>query len=93
MAIYDNPHKTSIIDNSTQKWCADNGNAVGKLSNPRTVRNKIVSLCNFFCYHVKASKWQFFGKDKKLGEAERIFKKTRITIMAGAQVLGSVIGT
>ena len=77
----------------TQKWYADDGNAVGKLSNLRTVLDKVVSLGKFFGYHVKASKCQFIVKDEKLGEAQKIFANTGITIKAGARVLGSVIGT
>ena len=81
------------MDDVTQKWYADDGNAVGKLSNLRTVIDKIVSLGNFFGYHVKESKCQLIVKDEKLGEAQKIFANTGITTKAGAQVLGLVIGT
>ena len=81
------------VDDVTQKWYADDGNAVGKLSNLRTVLDKIVSLGKFFGYHVKASKCQLIAKDEKLGEAQKTFANTGITIKAGARVLGSVIGT
>ena len=81
------------VDDVTQKWYADDGNAVGKLSNLRTVLDKIVSLGKFFGYHVKASKCQLIVKDENLGEAQKIFANTAITIKAGARVLGSVIGT
>ena len=47
--------KLLSADDVTQKWYADDGNAVGKLSNLRTVLDKIVSLGKFFSYHVKAS--------------------------------------
>ena len=85
--------KLLSVDDVTQKWYADDGNAVGKLSNLRTVLNKIVSMGKFFGYHVKASKFQLTFKDEKLGEAQKIFANTGITIKAGARVLGSVIGT
>ena len=81
------------VDDVTQKWYADDGNAVGKLSNLRTVLDKIVSLGKFFGYHVKASKCQLIAKDEKLGEAQKTFANTGITIKAGARVLGSVIET
>ena len=81
------------VDDVTQKWYADDRNAVGKLSNLRTVLDKIVSLGKFFGYHVKASKCQLIVKDEKLGEAQKMFANTGITIEAGARVLGSVIGT
>ena len=70
--------KLLSVDNVTQKGYADDGNAVGKLSNLRTVLDKIVSPGKFFGYHV---------------EAEKIFEITGITMKAGARVLGSVIGT
>ena len=85
--------KLLSVDDLTQKWYADDGNAVGKLSSLRTVLDKIVSLGKFFCYHVKASKCQLIVKDEKLGEAQKIFANTGITIKAGARVLGSVTGT
>ena len=85
--------KLLSVDDVTQKWYADDGNAVGKLSNLRTVLEKIVSLGKFFGYLVKASKCQLIVKDEKLGEAQKIFANTGITIKAGARVLGSVIGT
>ena len=81
------------MDDVTQKWYADDGNAVGKLSNLRTVIDKIVSLGIFFGYHVKESKCQLIVKDEKLGEAQKIFANTGITTKAGAQVLGLVTGT
>ena len=70
--------KLLSVDDVTQKWYADDGNAddgnaVGKLSNLRIVLNKIVSLGKFFGYHVKASKCQLIVKDEKLGEAQKIF--------------------
>ena len=77
----------------TQKWYADDGNAVSKLSNLRTSRDKIVSLGKFFGYHVKASKCQLNVKYKKLGEDQKIFANPGITMKAGAGALGSVIGT
>ena len=85
--------KLLSVDNVIQKWYADDGNAVGKLSNLRTVLDKVVSLGKFFSYHVKASKCQLIVKDQKLGEAEKIFENTGITIKAVARVLGSVIVT
>ena len=85
--------KLLSADDVTQKWYTDDGNAVGKLSNLRTVLDKIVSLGKFFGYHVKASECQLIFKDEKLGEAQKIFANTGITIKAGARVLGSVIGT
>ena len=42
---------------------------------------------------MKASKCQLIVKDEKLGEAQKIFANTGITIKAGARVRGSVIGT
>ena len=85
--------KLLSVDNVTQKWYADDGNEVGNLSNLRTVLDKTVSLGKFFGYHVKASKCQLIVKDEKLGEAEKTFENTGITIKAGARVLGSFIGT
>ena len=85
--------KLLAVDDVTQKWYPDDGNAVGKLSNLRTVLDKIVSLGNFFRYHVKASKCQFIVKDENLGEAQKIFANTGITIKAGAGMLVSVIGS
>ena len=85
--------KLLSVDDVTQKWYADDGNAVGKLSNLRTVLDKIVSLNKFFGYHVKASKCQLIVKDEKFGEAQKVFANTGITIKAEARVLGSVIGT
>ena len=81
------------VDDVTQKWYADDGNAVGKLSNLRTVLDKIISLGKFFGYHVKASKCQLIVKDVRLGEAQKIFANTGITMKAGARVLGSIIRT
>ena len=81
--------KLLSVDDVTQKRYADNGNAVGK----RTVLDKIVSLGKFIGYHVKASKCQLIVKDEKLGEAQKIFANTGITIKSGARLLGSVIGT
>ena len=83
--------KLLSVDDVTQKWYADDGNAVGKLSNLRTVLDKIVSLGKFFGYHMKASRCQLIVKDEKLGEAQNA--NTGITINAGARVLGSVLGT
>ena len=83
--------KFLLVDDITQKWYADDGNAVGNLSNLRTVLDKIVSLGKLFGYHVKASKCQLIVKDEKLGEAQKILANTGITIKAGARVLGSVI--
>ena len=85
--------KLLSVDNVTKKRYADDGNAVGKLSNLRTVLDEIVSIGKFFGYHVKASKCQLIVKDEKLGEAKKIFENTGITMKAGARVLGSVIGT
>ena len=85
--------KLLSVDDVTQKWYADDGKAVDKLSNLRTVLDKIVSLGKFFGYHVKTSKCQLIVKDEKLGKAQKIFANTGITIKAGARVLGSVIGT
>ena len=68
--------KLLSVDNVTHKWYADDGNAVGKLGNLRTVLDKIVPLGKFFGYHVKASKCQLIVRDEKLGEAEKIFKNT-----------------
>ena len=85
--------KLLSVDNVTQKWFADDGKAVGKLSNLRTVLDKIISLGKFFGYHVKASKCQLIVKDEKLSEAEKIFENAGITIKAGARVLGLAIGT
>ena len=48
--------KLLSVDDVTQKWYADDGNAVVKLSNLRTVLDKIVSVGKFFGYHLKASK-------------------------------------
>ena len=42
---------------------------------------------------MKASKCQLIVKDEKLGEAQKVFANTGITIKAGARVLGSVIET
>ena len=42
---------------------------------------------------MKASKRQLIVKDEKLGEAQKIFENTGITMKVGARVLGSVIGT
>ena len=85
--------KLLSVDDVTQKWYADDGNAVGKLSNLRSVHDKIVSLGKFFGYHVKASKCQLIVKDEKLGEVQKIFANTGITIKTGARVVGSFIGT
>ena len=80
--------KILSVDNVTRKWYADDGNAVGNLSNLRIVLDKIVSIGKFFDYRVKASKRQLIVKDDKLGEAEKIFEITGITKQAGARVLG-----
>ena len=97
MAIYGlaiiPPIKLLSVDIKTQKWYADDGNAVRKLSNLRTVLDKIVSLGKFFGYHVKASKSRIIVKDEKLGEAEKIFKITGITIKEGTREFVSIIGT
>ena len=85
--------KLLSVDSVTQKWHANDGNAVDNLSNLRTVLDKNVSRGKFSCYYVKASKCQLIIKDKKFGEAEKVFEKTGITIKAGARLLGSVIGT
>ena len=85
--------KLLSVDGVTQKWYADDGNAVGNLSNLRTVLDKIVSQGKFFGYHVKASKCQLIVKDERLGEAQKIFANTGITMKAGARVLGSIIRT
>ena len=85
--------KFLLVDNVTQKWYADDGKAIGKLSNLLTVLDKIVSQGKFFGYHVKAFKCQLIVKDEKLCEAEKMFENTGITIKAGARVLGSNIGT
>ena len=42
---------------------------------------------------MKASKCQLIVKDQKIGEAEKCFENTGITVKVGAPVLGSVIGT
>ena len=70
----------------TQNWYADDGNAVGKLSNLRTVLDKILSLAKNFGYHVKAFKCQLIARNEKLRDAEKIFAKTGITIKAGARL-------
>ena len=44
-------------------------------------------------YYVKASKCQLIVKDEKIGEAEKCFENTGITVKAGDRVLGSVTGT
>ena len=85
--------KLLSVDDVIEKWYADDRNVVGKLSNLRPVLDKNVSLGNFFGYHVKASKCQLILKNEKLGEAQKIFANTVITIKTGARVLGSVIGT
>ena len=85
--------KLLSVDNVIQKWYADDGNAVGNLSNLRTILDKIVSLGKFFGYNVKASKCQLNFENKKHGEAEKIFENTGITVKTGSRVLGSVIGT
>ena len=82
--------KLLSVDKVTQKWYGDLGNAVGELSNLRTILDKIVSLGKFFGYHVKASKCQLIVKDEKLGDAKTSFEKLGMTIKAGAGVLGSV---
>ena len=82
--------KLLSVDDVTHKWYADDGNAVLKLSNLRTVLDKIVSQGKFFGYHVKAFKCQLIVKDEKLGEAQNIFAKTRITKKAVARVLGQL---
>ena len=68
-------------------------NPVGKLNNLQTLLDKIVSLGKFFGYHIEESKCQLIDKDKKLGEADKIFENTGNNIKAGARVLGAVIGT
>ena len=54
MAMYGlaiiNPIKILSVDDVIQKWYADDRNAVGKLSNLRTVLDKIVSLGKIFGY-------------------------------------------
>ena len=85
--------KLLSVDIVIQIWYAHNANAVGNLSNLRAILDKIASLSEFFGYHVEESKCQLIVKDEKLGEAEKIFKNTGITIKAGAQLVGSVIGT
>ena len=88
--MYCTPILLLSVDDVTQKWYADDGNAVGKLSNLRTVLEKNISLGKFSGYHVKASKCQLIVKDETLGEAQKIFANTGITMKAGT---GSVIGT
>ena len=57
-----------------------------------TILDKIVQLEKFFGYIVKAPKCQLIVKDEKLGEAEKVFENTGITIEAAARVLDAVIG-
>ena len=63
--------KLLSVDDVTRKWYADDGNAVGNLSNLRTVLDKIVSLGTFFGYNVKASKCQLIVRDAKFGELRK----------------------
>ena len=76
--------KLLSVDNVIQKWYADAGNAVGKLSNLRTILDKIVSQGKFFGYHVKASICQLFVKNEKLGDPETSCEKTGIAKKADA---------
>ena len=68
-----------VNDNSlTQKWCADDGNAVSNLISLRRVLDNIIKHGQFFEYHVKASKCQLIVKDEKYNEAIKVFKNTEI---------------
>ena len=85
--------KLLSADNVSQKWYADDGNAIGKLSNLRTVLDQIVSSGKIVGYHGKTPICQLIVKDEKLGEAEKNFENRGITIKADAQVLDPIIGT
>ena len=66
------PLKNLVNDYSlTQKWYADDGNAVGKL---KSLRNNIIKHGEYFGYHVKSSKCQLIVKDEKYEEAIKVFK-------------------
>ena len=83
-----------INDNSlTQKWYADDGNAVGNLKSLRRVLDNIIKHEKFFGYHVKASKCQLNVKNEKYNESIKVFKNTEIEMKKGARVLGSAIGS
>ena len=79
--------KLSSVDKVTQKWYADDKNAVGRLSNLRIFLEEIVSIGKFFGYHVTASKCQRIIEDKTFCKAEKICENTGITVKAGARVL------
>ena len=80
-----------VNDNSvTQKWYADDGNAVGNLKSLRRVLDNIIRHGKYFGYHVNASKCQLIVKHN---EAIKVFKNTEIEMKKGARVLSSVIGS
>ena len=71
------PFTKLVNDNSlTQKWYADNGNAVGNLKSLRRVLDNIIKHGKHFGYHVKASKCQLIVKDEKYNEVIKIKNTT-----------------
>ena len=86
--------KKLVNDNSlTQKWYADDGNAVGNLKKLRSVVDNIIEHGKFFGYHVKSSKCQLIVKDGKYNERIKVFKNTGIEMKKRVRELGSVVGS
>ena len=68
-----------VNDNSlTQKWYADDDNAIGNLKSLRRVLDNLIKHGKYFGNHVKASKCQLIVKDEKINEAIKVFTKTEI---------------
>ena len=75
----------------TQKWYADDGNAVGKLEALRTLHDKLEEHGHAFGYNI--TKCHLITKSEYIDEAKELFKNKDVELVDGHRVLGSVIGS
>ena len=75
-----------VNDNSlTQKWYANDENAVGILKSLRRFLDNIIKHGKYFGYQVRKSKCQLIVKDENYNEAIKVFRSTEIEMKKGNQ--------
>ena len=80
------------VTETSQKWCADDGNSEGEQTNLREVFRVLQEDGLNYGYFISGPKCQLITKKNIMEEAKRVFHNTGVQIGLGARVLGSVIG-
>ena len=76
---------------TVQKWYADDGNAVGKLTDLLSTHEKLAKHGPAFGYHI--TKCHIIVKPTFMEKAKEMFKGKDVDIVDGNRVLGSVVGS